>query len=591
MSGALLLAGLLVWSAPQPPGRPSPDVAATSSRDWKRLTTPNLTIVGNARESDLRRAGEEIERFRQAVGSLSSSLRLDSPVPTIVVVFRDDNSFTPYKPRDRGKVLDNVAGYFLPLPHANYIVMAPSDKREFTYRLMFHEYTHYIVSRNFKRLPFWLNEGLADFYGTFGGSDKDGRAILGRPIDGYLATLLTETIAPLDKFVSPTAAAGTFRDSRTTWRRYAQSWALTHFLLLGDNGARRDQLARFIAEVGRGTPGEKAFVDVFGPDLAELDAELGSYIRQFRFNAILLPKPDMRVTMDDEPLREVESLQVQADLLVASGASDLADARLTKALALDRGHVPSRLTRARLRLIEDRHVDALDIAEAPDLVASSDFGAHFVRAEALRAAGRYADAVTAYKGAVELQPESAHSYYGLSLAQLATGDPLAAASFSQCLSIRPGPIWFESRQIAAMRLGIDRFVVSDAVNYVALTGWQGDGATYMMFPAALTLLRSGEPARALEIVDDIERHVEPKSWPSILVGLIRGTMTPEAVIAKAKDDLGLLTEAHAYSGILASIQGRRDDALRHLQWVKDRGRKDFREYSFALGELGRLGVK
>jgi hypothetical protein len=92
----------------------------TLSRDWKRLTTPNLTVVGNARDSDLRRAAEEIERFRGSLATLSSALRLDSPLPVTVVVFRDDSAFDPFKPRDRGKVRDDVAGYFLSLPHANF---------------------------------------------------------------------------------------------------------------------------------------------------------------------------------------------------------------------------------------------------------------------------------------------------------------------------------------------------------------------------------------------------------------------------------------------------------------------------------------
>jgi tetratricopeptide (TPR) repeat protein len=582
---------MLAWSAAQKPAAPTSDSAATLSRDWKRLTTPNLTVVGNARDSDLRRAGEEIERFRQAVASLSSALRLDSPVPTLVVVFRDNNSFTPYKPRQRGKVLDNVAGYFLGLPQVNYLVMAPSDNREFTYRVTFHEYTHYIVRRNFKRLPLWLNEGLADFYGTYAGSEKDGRTIIGRPIDGYVATLTTATVAPLAKFVSPTASAELFRDIHGTWRYYAQSWALTHFLIVGNNGVRRAQLGRFIAEVERGVSTERAFLDVFGPDLSGLDRELRDYIRQFQLPGIQLPRLALTLETAPEPLREADALQMQADLLVSYGAFDMADERLGRALTLDRGHMAARLTRARLRLAQDRHADALDIAEAPDLVESSDFGAHFVRAEALRSAARYEDAAAAYKRAIELHGDSPHSHYGLSLAQLAAGDPLAAASFTRCLNLSPDPGWYAGRQIEALRLGIDRFVVSDATNYVRLAGWQGTEAIYMMFPAALTNLRNSERAQAMEILDDIERHVELKSWQSVLVGLLRGTVTPEAAIARAKDDDGLLTEAHAYSGILASVEGRRDDALRHLQWVKDRGRKDFREYLFATGELSRLGVK
>ena len=194
------------------PAAQKPDGASQLSREWKRLTTPSLTVVGNAREDDLRRAGLEMERFRRALGSFSSSLRLDSPVPTTVVVFRDDSAFTPFKPRFRGKVNDNVAGYFTAQPHVNYMVMAPSGQREFTMRVIFHEYTHYIVNRNFKRLPGWLNEGLADFYSTFSGSDKDGRTIVGRPIDYYVARLTTRPMMPVARFVSPAAAADLGRD-------------------------------------------------------------------------------------------------------------------------------------------------------------------------------------------------------------------------------------------------------------------------------------------------------------------------------------------------------------------------------------------
>lgn len=558
------------------------------SREWKRLATPSLTVVGNAREDDLRRAGLEIERFRRAIGSLSSALRMDSPVPTTVVVFRDDSALSPFKPRVRGKVNDNVAGYFSARPDVNYIVMAPSERREFTLRLIFHEYTHYLVNRNFKRLPLWLNEGLADFYSTFSGSDKDERTIVGRPIDYYVATLLSRPMMPLAKFVSPAAAAELYKDVRGTQLLYSQSWALTHYLLAGNQGARQPQLVRFINAIDSGTPMDKAFVDVFGPDLAVVDRELRAYVRQFRLPAILLSKESLALDLEATRMREVDALQIQGDLLVNMGAFELAEKYLTKALTLDPTFAPARLSRAMQRLMEDRHDDALDIASAPDLMASSDFRAHFVYAEALRADEQHDAAIAAYRRAIALHPEAAHAYYGLSLAQLAKGDAGAAASFTMCVTISPGPGWYSARQREAMRLGLDRFIVSDATNYVRLAGWQDDSGTYVMLPAAIAYLRAGARDHALEVLADIERHVEAESWQASVAALMRGTLAPDALIAKAKRDDGLLTEAHAYIGILASIGGRREEALRHLEWVKASGRKDYIEYGFALGELRRL---
>jgi len=559
------------------------------SREWKRLATPSLTVVGNAREDDLRRAGLEMERFRRAVGSFSSSLRLDSPVPTMVVVFRDDSAFTPFKPRARGKVIHAVAGYFTTLPHVNYIAMAPSGWHEFTMRVIFHEYTHYLVNRNFKRMPGWLNEGLADFYSTFAGSDKDGRTIVGRPIDYYVARLSTHPLMPLAKFLSPAGMADLGRDPQGMLHYYAQSWALTHYLLVGNQGTRRRQLSQFVNAVGSGAPMDKAFGDVFGPDLTPIDRELRAYISQFQLPAIQLKNEFMTLDLEATRLPEVEALQVQADLLVTMGAYDLAEKHLAKALALDPTYAPARLTRAMQRLAEDRHDDALDIASAPDLEASSDFRAHFVRAEALRADEQYESAITAYSHAITLRAEAADAYYGLSMAQLASGDRGAAASFATCVTISPGPRWYRARQLDAMRLGIDQFIVSDSLAAVRQMGAEGGDATYVLLPAAIAHLRAGAKDDALEVLANIERQVEAGSWQASLVALMRGTMAPEALVAKAKKDDGLLTEAHAYSGILASIGGRRDEALRHLEWVKANGRRDFIEYGFALGELRRLG--
>lgn len=584
LPAALLVTAVLTTPAAARKG----DGPGTLSRDWKRLTTPNLTVVGNARESDLRRAAEEIERFRSAVATLSSSLRLDSPVPVTVVVFRDDNAFTPFKPRYRGKVRDDVAGYFMPMPYASYIAMAPTGNREFTYQLTFHEYTHAIVNRNLKRLPFWLNEGLANFYSTFAGSEKDGRTIVGRPIDSYVGVLLARGIMPLARFISPADTARLFRDPEGTYRMYAHSWALTHYLLVGNGGARRPQLGQFIAQVARGTPPDKTFIEVFGPDLSALDRELSAHVRQFRLPGVLLADDRARVVSEVAPMTEADALQVQAELLVSMGAFDEAEERLSKALALDPRHLPARLTRARQRIGEERLSEALDIVSADDIVSSPEQSANFIRAEVLRSKEQHAEAIAAYKRAIALNPESAHAYYGISLSQLAMGDPLATASFSTCMAISPGAGWYESRQVEAMRLGVDRFIESDAANYIRMAGWQGDNGTYVMFPVVLVHLRAGKTAQAMEALAEVEAQVKSGSWPAAVAALMRGTITADALVAKAGRDVGQLTEAHAYAGILANIAGRREEAMKHLEWVKEKGRKDFREYTFALGEMRRL---
>ena len=562
--------------------------SARLSRDWKRITTPSLTVVGTAHEGDQRRMGLEIERFRGALRSMFPTLKLDSPIPTVVVVFRNDEGFRPFKPRVRGKISDNVAGYFMGRPHVNYIVMAPTGQREFTSRVIFHEYTHYLISLNFKRLPLWLNEGLAEFYSTFSGSERDGRTIIGRPIDAHVATMIRLTPIPLARFVRPDTAGELYQDPARTPLLYAQSWGLVHFLLVGNNGAHRPQLGRFIAAVERGAAADTAFAEIFGPDLGMLDRQLRAHVTKFRVDALQLRPEAVQSKLAASRLREAEAQHVQGDLLVQTGALELAERHLSAALAIDPGYGPALLSLAMLRLQQERFPEALGVLEAPTLKASAPPATHFVRAEALRWSDRHEDAVAAYRRAIALHPAMPYAYFGLSLSQLAMGDKAAASdSFTRCITLSPSPEWFRSRIVATMRLGVDDFVVSDARSYIQRVGWSED-AVYVMLPAVIVALRTGEKEAAAGLLADIEKHVTPNSWQAALVAFLRGQLSGDALIAKAARDDALLTEAHAYVGILESIAGNREMALEHLEWVKENGRKDYIEYGFALGELRRL---
>jgi hypothetical protein len=65
----------------------------------------------------------------------------------------------------------------------------------------------------------------------------------------------------------------------------------------------------------------------------------------------------------------------------------------------------------------------------------------------------------------------------------------------------------------------------------------------------------------------------------------RDQVTPDAFLKKASPE-ELLTEAHAYIGIKAHIEGNRATALQHLQRVKDKGRPDYTEYGVGAWGAG-----
>ena len=93
--------------------------------------------------------------------------------------------------------------------------------------------------------------------------------------------------------------------------------------------------------------------------------------------------------------------------------------------------------------------------------------------------------------------------------------------------------------------------------------------------------------QAHSILDEIAANVDAKSWQATIVEYLRGRLSVGAFLKKASPE-ELLTEAHAYIGIKAHIDGDRATALQHLQWVKEKGRHDYTEYDLALGELDRI---
>ncbi len=582
---AILVVHLSSFIVGQSPLSPSP--AGTKSHDWKRLQLPDLLVVGNARAGDLQRTAQEIERFRATIRALLPKLPMASPVPTVAVVFRDNQTLRPFKPRVRGKPDDNVAAYFAANPDINYIVLAPSTDREYTYRVIFHEYTHALVNRSAPRLPRWLNEGLAEFYSTFNGSDRDTRTLIGGPIVEHVTTLRQTTGVPLKKLVNPHALAELLRNESATRRFYAQSWALTHYLMLGDNGAHQPKLRDYMAALQTGEAIDSAFSRIFGENLEPLETSVTRYIDKMRIPVLWLRALDVNITATVEPMDEVDAQHVQADLLLRMGASDEARKPLEKALAIDPRHTPSRLSQARLLMADDKADAALEILSAPDLETNIDFQTVFLRAEVLRAAKRYGDAVAAYEKAIAANAESAPALYGLSVSQLALGLPQAVLSFARCRAIRPDPSWFSSRLYDAQRIGRDTYAITDATSYVEQQGWQDSGSPYVMYVAALTAMRQQKPERTNALLDEISAHVDPKSWQATIVEYLRGRVTIDAFVKKA-DPEALLTEAHAYIGIKAHIDGDRATALQHLQWVKDKGLHNYTEYGLALGELDRI---
>ena len=208
---SLFVALLFTWST----------VTAQSRDGWRSVRTNHLFVIGNADAENLRRVAVWLEYFHAAFARLVSRNVIDSSVPTTVIVFRDDASFTPFKPVYQGRP-QSVSGFFMPGDDVNYIALS-LDLRGDPYATAFHEYVHLHIKDNVLGAPLWLNEGLAELYEAlqFSGSD----AIIGMPDHDYLYTLRQVEMLPLKTLFSIGVDSPHYNERDKAGIFYGESWA------------------------------------------------------------------------------------------------------------------------------------------------------------------------------------------------------------------------------------------------------------------------------------------------------------------------------------------------------------------------------
>ena len=437
---------------------------ATAWAKWTRLSSEHFVFVGDASERQIRDIAQRLEQFRDVVGRVFSDDVNSSPVRTVVVVFQNDKSFTPFKPVFQGRPVA-VAGYFVGAEDANYIAVNAQQDSD-AYGVIFHEYAHFLTSNAIGVTPVWLNEGLAELYETFEASNGGKTALIGRPSRQNLQLL--QTSAALMSIVELTAVqrdSPMYNEGDRRGLFYAESWALVHYLTFG-NSARAGQLKTYLASIEQGTPAPDAFRSVFGADTSALDRELQRYMRAFSFNA-------MRFEFDDKIANApTSSSQVLSDHDAAGYLGDLMarldrldDARLYLRKTID-GNTDAARAMVSLGLLELRASNdavAFPLLEQAAALAPGDAAIQSAYGRALtRRADRghgeeealYAKARTVLMRALELEPDNASAMVTLAEAQMGSGVDTDRAVILMRAALKAAPGREEYRLMLAQALAI-----------------------------------------------------------------------------------------------------------------------------------------
>jgi hypothetical protein len=281
---------------------------------WLEVSTPQFRVVTNAGARKARELARSFTLFQWALSRLQPDLDLEGEDPITVLAFDDEESFAPYKLRreeEKATATKSVIGQFFGHPEGTYILVnAFPPGRQSSLPTVYHEYVHFFVAKNLGRVPLWFNEGLAVYYSSF--EIRRDRLELGLPPEDFLTWARHRTFWPFDRLFAEDGSSPKFLDpeGRTTF--YAQSWALVHFLLTGDEERSR-RAGAFLSALNRGQPAPEAWAAAFGEPLTGLEKSLRGYVNQPTFPYKVLP-----ITRDLEPaspeIRELSAEEAQGVL-------------------------------------------------------------------------------------------------------------------------------------------------------------------------------------------------------------------------------------------------------------------------------------
>lgn len=291
-----------LWILPTAPMR------AARHDAWVEVRSPNFIIVSNAGEKQARKTAVQFEQihtlFRE---ELAVAQGHPSPVITIFAV-KDEKSLGELLPEYWTKGHMHPSGVFALRMYQYYAAVNLEAKGTNPFATMYHEYYHSLTIPFFPELPIWLSEGLADFFGE---SQVNGNvATMGIPDPALIEELRQNKLIPLDVLFHVDASSPYYNEENKVSVFYAESWALTHYLMIGDKQARRQMLLDYAGALASGLSPDQAAAKAFG-DLKKLQDDLSRYIGKLSFSYFQMKAP-AELTSAEFHVRELTDAEEEA---------------------------------------------------------------------------------------------------------------------------------------------------------------------------------------------------------------------------------------------------------------------------------------
>ncbi|MGH9714180.1 MAG: DUF1570 domain-containing protein [Candidatus Acidiferrales bacterium] len=352
---------------------------AAKHETWVEVRSPNFIVVSNAGEKQARKTAAQFEQIRSLFrSSLAAAAGHPTPVITIFAV-KDEKSLSELLPEYWAKGHSHPAGWFAYRMEQFYIAVNLEAQGSNPFKTVYHEYYHSLTMPFFPNMPTWLSEGLADF---FGNSEISGSAAtMGRPDPNLIELLRQNKLIPLDVLLKVDHNSPYYNEQNKTSLFYAESWALTHYLFIGDNQSHRASLIAFADSLSRGKSSDEAAAIAFG-DLKKLQSALENYVGKYSFNYYQVKAPS-ELPASEIRIRTLSDAEVGAyrgGFFAIRGALGDAIISLQDAVRLDPSFALAYRNLALAQFFKGERVDALVSATKAIELDPENGLAHYLRA-------------------------------------------------------------------------------------------------------------------------------------------------------------------------------------------------------------------
>src|SRR5439155_25424353 len=202
---------------------------------WVQVSSETYIVKSSAGEDRAKRVLRELEHFHQLVGTLVFRNTQLPELPIEVLLIGDEPTMRELEPEYNGRKVA-VAGYYQRGQDRDFVVLSGRVFPETLTSVVYHELTHYFLSRALASRPTWLNEGLAEYFAT--AEIRDDEISLGAVSPERMQLLKTSSLLPLKDFFAVDSTSPYYNETSKASVYYAEAWSFTHYMMHGEHAAK-----------------------------------------------------------------------------------------------------------------------------------------------------------------------------------------------------------------------------------------------------------------------------------------------------------------------------------------------------------------